>query len=126
MNDDSVLYEKNSNEKVQIASLTKIMTSIVAIENIDNIVNYGEIDKDLYDDIVNTMYNDSITGNINTKSDYESLNDKIENANIETVNDKVEDYKKLLISYYEGKDEKSNESMLKLFLRQHFDFYLMI
>lgn len=51
----------------------------------------GEIDKDLYDDIVNTMYNDSITGNINTKSDYESLNDKIENANIETVNDKVED-----------------------------------
>ena len=32
-----------------------------------------------------------ITGNINTKSDYESLNDKIKNANIETVNDKVED-----------------------------------
>ena len=51
----------------------------------------GEIDKDLYNDIVNTMYNDSITGNINTKSDYESLNDKIENANIDTVNDKVED-----------------------------------
>ena len=50
-----------------------------------------EIDKDLYEDIVNTLYTDSITGNINTKSDYESLNDKIENTNIETVNDKVED-----------------------------------
>ena len=50
-----------------------------------------EIDKDLYEDIVNTLYTDSITGNINTKSDYQSLNDKIENANIETVNDKVED-----------------------------------
>ena len=51
----------------------------------------GEIDKDLYKDIVNTLYTDSITGNINTKSDYESLNDKIEDANIETINDKVED-----------------------------------
>lgn len=49
----------------------------------------GEIDKDLYDDIVNTMYNDSITGNINTKSDYESLNDKIEKSNIKTINNEV-------------------------------------
>lgn len=49
----------------------------------------GEIDKDLYNDIVNTMYNDSITGNINTKSDYESLNDKIEKSNIKTINNEV-------------------------------------
>ena len=49
----------------------------------------GEIDKDLYNDIVSTMYNDSITGNINTKSDYESLNDKIEKSNIKTINNEV-------------------------------------
>lgn len=36
MNDNSVLIEKSSNEKTNIASLTKIMTVIVAIENIDD------------------------------------------------------------------------------------------
>ena len=33
MNDNNVIYEENSDEKVSIASLTKIMTAIVAIEN---------------------------------------------------------------------------------------------
>lgn len=33
LNDDKVLYELESNKKAQIASLTKIMTTIVAIEN---------------------------------------------------------------------------------------------
>ena len=37
LNDDNVIYEKNSNEQTKIASLTKIMTSLVAIENINNI-----------------------------------------------------------------------------------------
>ena len=37
LNDNSILYEKNSDERVSIASLTKIMTAIVAIENIDDI-----------------------------------------------------------------------------------------
>lgn len=37
LNDNSILYEKNSNEKVSIASLTKIMTAVVALENIDNL-----------------------------------------------------------------------------------------
>ena len=37
LNDNSILYEKNSNEKTSIASMTKIMTAIVAIENIDNL-----------------------------------------------------------------------------------------
>lgn len=36
LNDNKVLLEKNSDEKTQIASLTKIMTVIVAIENIDD------------------------------------------------------------------------------------------
>ena len=32
-----VLYEKNSDEVRQIASLTKIMTALVTIENVDNL-----------------------------------------------------------------------------------------
>ena len=34
---NEILMEKNSNQKTAIASLTKIMTTIVAIENINNI-----------------------------------------------------------------------------------------
>ena len=34
MTDDKVLYEKNADQEVYIASLTKMMTALVAIENI--------------------------------------------------------------------------------------------
>ena len=37
LNDGEVLMEKQADEKVKIASLTKIMTALVAIENIDNL-----------------------------------------------------------------------------------------
>ena len=37
LNDNNILYELNSEEKVNIASLTKIMTTVVAIENIENL-----------------------------------------------------------------------------------------
>ena len=37
LNDDKVLYSKNENDKTQIASLTKIMTSLVALDTIDNL-----------------------------------------------------------------------------------------
>ncbi len=37
LNDGEILFEKGKDEKVKIASLTKIMTAIVAIENIDNL-----------------------------------------------------------------------------------------
>ena len=37
LNDNSVLYEKSSKDKTSIASMTKIMTAIVAIENIENL-----------------------------------------------------------------------------------------
>ena len=37
MNEDTILYEKNRDEKVKVASLTKIMTTIIALENINNI-----------------------------------------------------------------------------------------
>ena len=37
MNEEKIIYEKNANEKVKVASLTKIMTTIIALENIENI-----------------------------------------------------------------------------------------
>lgn len=37
MNEDTILYEKNRDEKVKVASLTKIMTTIIALENINDI-----------------------------------------------------------------------------------------
>lgn len=37
LDENRVLYEKNSHEQISIASMTKIMTSIVAIENIKNL-----------------------------------------------------------------------------------------
>lgn len=35
LNEDSVLYSKNEDEKTYIASLTKIMTAVVVLENVD-------------------------------------------------------------------------------------------
>lgn len=37
LDNNEIIYEKSSSDKVRIASLTKIMTSITAIENIDNL-----------------------------------------------------------------------------------------
>lgn len=37
MNEDTILYEINKDEEVSIASMTKIMTALVALEKIDNI-----------------------------------------------------------------------------------------
>lgn len=36
LDEDKIIYEKNADEKTAIASLTKMMTTLVAIENIDN------------------------------------------------------------------------------------------
>jgi len=37
MNEDKIIYEKDSDKKVKVASLTKIMTTIIALENINDI-----------------------------------------------------------------------------------------
>lgn len=37
LNDHKMIYEKNSEEKISIASLTKIMTAIVVLESFDNL-----------------------------------------------------------------------------------------
>ena len=42
LNDDLIIYEKDSHERLQIASLTKIMTSIIVIEN-SNLDDYVTI-----------------------------------------------------------------------------------
>ncbi|MBP3920577.1 MAG: D-alanyl-D-alanine carboxypeptidase [Bacilli bacterium] len=36
LNDDKIIFEKNAHQRVQIASLTKIMTALVSIENISD------------------------------------------------------------------------------------------
>ncbi len=45
-NNDEILFEKNINDRLPIASLTKIITTIVAIENIDNLDDTVMIDSD--------------------------------------------------------------------------------
>ncbi len=46
LNDDSIIYEKNSEEKVSIASITKIMTALVAINNIADLSDTVVITED--------------------------------------------------------------------------------
>lgn len=37
LNDNEIIYEKNSNDKTYVASLTKIMTALITLENINNL-----------------------------------------------------------------------------------------
>ena len=37
LDENMVLYEKNATEQISIASMTKIMTAIVALENIEDL-----------------------------------------------------------------------------------------
>ncbi len=48
LDDNEILYELNSNEKVPIASLTKIMTTIVAIENISDLEQEVVVPKEAF------------------------------------------------------------------------------
>lgn len=47
MNDESVIYEKNSDEIVQIASLTKIVTAITVIDNVEDLNEQVVITNDM-------------------------------------------------------------------------------
>lgn len=51
LNDNKILMQKNENEETQIASLTKIMTIIVAIENITDFDEKVTITKDMVNNI---------------------------------------------------------------------------
>lgn len=50
LNDGEIIYEKNSNEKTYVASLTKIMTALVTLENVNNLDEFVVVD---YDDLLN-------------------------------------------------------------------------
>lgn len=49
LNDDNIIFEKNAYEKIKVASLTKIMTAIVALENIEDTKTQIEITKEEID-----------------------------------------------------------------------------
>lgn len=51
LNDDEIIYEKNANEQVKIASLTKIMTTIVALENIGDIKEMIVMPQEAHNDL---------------------------------------------------------------------------
>lgn len=48
MNDNTILYKVKENERVSIASMTKIMTCIVAIENIDELEKQVKITSNMF------------------------------------------------------------------------------
>lgn len=52
LNDDKILYEKNKDQKVSIASLTKMMTALVSIENINDLNKKVNFEKSDYDKLI--------------------------------------------------------------------------
>ena len=72
LNDNMLLYEKNKDQKVSIASLTKLMTALVAIENIDNLYEYVSFTKSDYEKLLIQDASGSSL-NKNKKYTYEDL-----------------------------------------------------
>lgn len=56
---DKILYEKNPNDRVNIASLTKIMTLLISIENIDDYNQKVKVTRDMLKDV---KYDFSVAG----------------------------------------------------------------
>lgn len=52
LNDNTIVYEKNKDKKVSIASLTKLMTALVAIEKIDDLNQKIRLEKSDYDKLL--------------------------------------------------------------------------
>lgn len=71
LTDDKMIYEKNIQEKTNIASLTKIMTTITAIEKINNLDDYVTITSEM---LSNIKYDASLAGlKIGDKLTYKDL-----------------------------------------------------
>lgn len=69
--DDKMIYEKNIQERTNIASLTKIMTTITAIEKINNLDDYVTITSEM---LSNIKYDASLAGlKIGDKLTYKDL-----------------------------------------------------
>ena len=60
LNNDEILYEKNSHEPIKIASLTKVMTGIVALEKIDDLDREVLITAEMLDGLIES--NASVVG----------------------------------------------------------------
>ena len=72
LDEDTILYEKNSDERVAIASLTKIMTAIVSVENIDSLEEKVTLVNKDFDTLVEN--NASVAGfKVNEEVTYEDL-----------------------------------------------------
>lgn len=72
LKDDTVVYEVNKDEKISIASMTKIMTVLVAVDNIDNIEKEIVITKEAFKGVVES--NASVAGfKTNEKVTYKDL-----------------------------------------------------
>ena len=69
LNDDSVLFEKNAKGKASVASLTKIMTAIVVLENVD----VGEKVTIINDDWRGLREEDATTCDYNLNKEYTYL-----------------------------------------------------
>lgn len=71
LTDDKIIYEKNIQERTNIASLTKIMTTITAIEKINNLDDYVTITSKM---LSNIKYDASLAGlKIGDKLTYKDL-----------------------------------------------------
>ena len=71
LTDDKIIYEKNIQERTNIASLTKIMTNITAIEKINNLDDYVTITSEM---LSNIKYDASLAGlKIGDKLTYKDL-----------------------------------------------------
>lgn len=71
LTDDKIIYEKNIQERTNIASLTKIMTTITAIEKINNLDDYVTITNEM---LSNIKYDASLAGlKIGDKLTYKDL-----------------------------------------------------
>lgn len=72
LNNDEIIYEKDSEEVIKIASLTKIMTAIVAIENIDDLDETIIISNEMLEGLIEQ--NASVAGfKTNDKVTYKDL-----------------------------------------------------
>lgn len=52
LKDDEILFQKNKDQKVSIASLTKMMTALIAIENINDLNEKVSFQKSDYQDLI--------------------------------------------------------------------------
>lgn len=112
MNENKVLLKKGENDRVSVASLTKIMTAIVAIENIDNYNNTVVITNEMLKDIA---WDVAVTGfKVNEKVTYNDLlYATLLNSGADAVNGLVFSVSKNTDEFVKLMNNKVNELKLK-------------